>query len=601
MPVIYATDDYREVLRWHFRRQRVTLSRRHTVRFARIAGISNGHVRNVLTAERDLDLDLLEGFVAALELVGEAADYFRALVRAVHAPTPYERNLATQEVIRARAAHGFPRPAKPHSPGRPRRPLKDDEHAQLLFAWLPLRAWMGAGPLSPPAAATMTLDGALSAAQIERALDDMPDLARPPTRGAVPELSGGDPVRDAAINLGLKVALARLSCYKPPDRSLDTAHALIRAEDLGALEQALDEAWRRAVEEVGALAHRAADRRFTGPRHIHQLSVVAWASHAPFMTDFVPEPTCTDERYPAISAACGPDPSPIACEEDMKLPSPFDATDINALLTGWLQAKQARVPGYTVGRLARKIGCSDSHARNVFGGKRNITPEYIDDFGRAMGYHGAELRCFMLLCRLRQASSLGNRAHLLQLRVALHLEHGFPMPAGLAFAALMDPDNHVLCEATNAPGFRAEPAWVAEAMGWELKRAQAAVRALLGAGLARATPDGRLVKVDRDLSLPAHMAAPPVEWAQLRFAERAMVALATRGNRHAARLTNFALQVGDRLPLLQVAASLHHQLNRLLESLSKAALAAPGPYVVLGLQVAATPLSLALPPLRKTP
>lgn len=91
LPTVWSQFDYRRFVgEWIAARQRLRPSYSYAV-FARFAGCTAGHVRNVVRGERDLQPPVLEGFIRALGLTEPEADAFDLLVRFSQARTDAER------------------------------------------------------------------------------------------------------------------------------------------------------------------------------------------------------------------------------------------------------------------------------------------------------------------------------------------------------------------------------------------------------------------------------------------------------------------------------------------------------------------------------
>ena len=379
---------------------------------------------------------------------------------------------------------------------------------------------------------------------------------------------------------------------RPPDRSLDTTHALIRVADLPALFAALDEAWAAAVREARALAERAEAPRASAPVHIHQLTVALWPQHTPFMTDEAARGHRSDEQAAPPPPPCAP--KTPALPSGSAMPTPFDYLDLLPFLAAWLSARALATPGYNMSRLARRVGCTLSHVYAVFRGGRALTERMLPDFVRALGLSGSEASYFGLLVSLSRVKEDGYRALLLRQMSTLVAQRNAPMPQGLAFSTLVEPRHLVLYEAAGAPGFRADPAWVAAALGWEVDTARDALDALSAAGLLTSDGAGGLIRCSTDFSLPSHIAGPPVEQSQRWFVDASMTELGRGVADRAGRALGMLLQVADREALRQVAAGLHRVLEGALDALGHRVRHSPGPYVVYTLQVTASPVSRAL-------
>lgn len=107
-PTVYGFTDYRVYLnQWMAARQR-QISGYTVARFARLAGCSPSHVRNVLAGDRDLKAPYVEGFARALRLTAEDAEFFTLLVRYSQAATVLERAHLLQQIagtLRFQRAH----------------------------------------------------------------------------------------------------------------------------------------------------------------------------------------------------------------------------------------------------------------------------------------------------------------------------------------------------------------------------------------------------------------------------------------------------------------------------------------------------------------
>lgn len=91
LPAVYGYLDFRKFLaEWLEAKQAITPG--YTLsRFARKAGCSYSHVRNVFAGERKLLPPQLDGFIHALRLIPEEAEFFTILVRYQQSPSLLER------------------------------------------------------------------------------------------------------------------------------------------------------------------------------------------------------------------------------------------------------------------------------------------------------------------------------------------------------------------------------------------------------------------------------------------------------------------------------------------------------------------------------
>ena len=118
-PDVFAYSDYRTFLQDWFKVHKRRTGRKGTSDFARMAGCSPGHVRNVVVGRRDLQAIFIEGFVRALGLTAEDATCFGLLVRCIHPLSSADRMQAARELRALQQAHGAP-VAAPRR-GRPRK------------------------------------------------------------------------------------------------------------------------------------------------------------------------------------------------------------------------------------------------------------------------------------------------------------------------------------------------------------------------------------------------------------------------------------------------------------------------------------------------
>ncbi len=95
--------DYRKYLEAWFKAQKATDSRYSHRLFARKAGVrSPSLLKEVIAGRRNLTSVTVEGFLVALRLTGEDAEFFRALVQLDQADTHAEKNRAWTQVAACR-------------------------------------------------------------------------------------------------------------------------------------------------------------------------------------------------------------------------------------------------------------------------------------------------------------------------------------------------------------------------------------------------------------------------------------------------------------------------------------------------------------------
>lgn len=106
MNQVFSYDDYRPFLQDWFRAHKRSTGRNGTSEFARLAGCSPSHVRNVLVGRRDLQAGLIAGFCRALSLNSVGADFFSLLVRKAHPLSASDRLQASRELLAVRERVG---------------------------------------------------------------------------------------------------------------------------------------------------------------------------------------------------------------------------------------------------------------------------------------------------------------------------------------------------------------------------------------------------------------------------------------------------------------------------------------------------------------
>lgn len=128
-PDVFGYSDYRSFLQDWFKVHKRRTGRKGTSDFARLAGCSPGHVRNIVVGRRDLQASFIEGFVRALGLNADNATCFGLLVRCAHPLSSADRVQATRELRSLQQRHGSPAPTPRRGRPRKERPIapKDTE------------------------------------------------------------------------------------------------------------------------------------------------------------------------------------------------------------------------------------------------------------------------------------------------------------------------------------------------------------------------------------------------------------------------------------------------------------------------------------------
>lgn len=133
-PDIFRYDDYRPFLLDWFKVHKRRTGRKGTSDFARLAGCTPGHVRNIVTGRRSLQSSFIEGFARALGLSADTAVFFGLLVRHAHPMSAAERLQTGREMKALQQRHDGTAPAAKR--GRPRKaPAPAPENKAAWSEW----------------------------------------------------------------------------------------------------------------------------------------------------------------------------------------------------------------------------------------------------------------------------------------------------------------------------------------------------------------------------------------------------------------------------------------------------------------------------------
>ena len=92
------------------------------------------------------------------------------------------------------------------------------------------------------------------------------------------------------------------------------------------------------------------------------------------------------------------------------VPDIFRYLDYRSFLRDWFDARKAANPRFSHRVFARRIGQkSPSLLADVIARRRNLTPEYVSLFSKAVGLSAEEARFFTCLVELDQASTTDDR------------------------------------------------------------------------------------------------------------------------------------------------------------------------------------------------
>ena len=274
LPEVFTYLDYRVYLN-HWLESRKATSTRYTLSmFARLAGCTASHCRNVFDSVRDLLPPYVDGFIRALHLDEDEAEFFTLLVRHNQAPTHADKARVMEQISGLRRF-------------REARPLQGEQ-----FLCLARPAYVAiyelarcAGFHEDPAWIASTLRPQITATEASSALADLQAvnlLIRNEAGRLVPAsqfLATGRDVRDpAAIRFHEAVLdlVQQASADGPrPDRSFSLAVAALPSSRLESVREAVTRFHHRldAILANVQAESIAADHRLGGPDVIYQFSV----------------------------------------------------------------------------------------------------------------------------------------------------------------------------------------------------------------------------------------------------------------------------------------------------------------------------------------
>ena len=156
------------------------------------------------------------------------------------------------------------------------------------------------------------------------------------------------------------------------------------------------------------------------------------------------------------------------------VPDIFRYLDYRAFLREWFDARKAANPRFSHRVFARRIGQkSPSLLADVIARRRNLTPEYVGLFSKAVGLSAEEARFFTSLVELDQASTADERNAAFETIAAARRFREARSIEGDSFRYLSNWYIPAVRELVRRPDFRAEPDWIARTMRPAITAAQA--------------------------------------------------------------------------------------------------------------------------------
>lgn len=168
------------------------------------------------------------------------------------------------------------------------------------------------------------------------------------------------------------------------------------------------------------------------------------------------------------------------------VPDIFRYLDFRSFLRDWFDARKAANPRFSHRVFARRIGQkSPSLLADVIARRRNLTPEYVSLFSKAVGLSAEEARFFTCLVELDQASTTADRNAAFETIAAARRFREARAIEGDSFRYLSNWYIPAVRELVRRPDFRDDPDWIARTMRPAITPAQArqAMKILLSLGM----------------------------------------------------------------------------------------------------------------------
>lgn len=265
--------------------------------------------------------------------------------------------------------------------------------------------------------------------------------------------------------------------------------------------------------------------------------------------------------------------------------------DYRSYLRDWFEARKLANPRFSHRAFVRRVGQkSPSLLADVIARRRNLTPELVDAFARAIGLDDDDQRLFADLVALDQAPGPQERNDAFARIAASRRFREARRVEGDSYAYLSHWYIPAVRELARSDRFRADPAWLADQLRPRITEAQAAqaLDVLQGLGMLVQDDDGHWIQADGAVVTPREVAGLAVHnyhQGMLDLAARAIVDFKAR-ERHYMAVT---VCIPD-----QHLAALKAELNAMTERLLELCDGAPGaPQRVYQVHLHTFPLSAA--------
>lgn len=196
-------------------------------------------------------------------------------------------------------------------------------------------------------------------------------------------------------------------------------------------------------------------------------------------------------------------------DEPKKEPGLFDYLDYRSYLRDFYDFKKKTSPAFSLNTFAQKAGFSSrSFLLLVMQGKRDITPNSIDGFCRALGLGKKEREYFENLIRFNQSENAEAKRHYYEQLVPLYKKESGRRLHESEYQYISQWYGPVIREMIQTKNFREEPEWIARQLKNRISPLQAkkTLQLLLELGLVRRSGRGKLEVTDVNIGTPTEVA-----------------------------------------------------------------------------------------------
>jgi uncharacterized protein (TIGR02147 family) len=190
-------------------------------------------------------------------------------------------------------------------------------------------------------------------------------------------------------------------------------------------------------------------------------------------------------------------------------PEPFHYLDYRAWLRDWYDARKRANPRFSHRQFVRRTGQrSPSLLADVMGRRRNLTPDLIAAFTKALSLSAEEARFFELLVELDQATDKDARQRAWDRISASRRFKEARKVEGDSYRYVAEWFYPAIRELARRGDFRPDPGWIAETLAPRITPAKAreALDTLFDLGMLSVRDDGAVVQTEGAVVTPPEVA-----------------------------------------------------------------------------------------------